>query len=208
MFHISNSISCFYLCLGLCKWIWNKDFKKVQVHMSGTGRHITATLFLESPWIYSKLRACVQCSCFECGFSSQVSLSQIDLQCGLDYKGFPYITYTPLQKWNLFENIVLSNKLITISRGPWNSLQASHMECPPQLVQVSWAHLLSFANNSSHLFPCILYIYTGLTVFKEFLEKGGDLKLKSSQIPQLAHTRRFMCPVIGSGRSWPCVYKV
>lgn len=80
---------------------------------------------------------------------------------------------------------------------------------PQQLVKVSWAHLLSFVNSSLlSSSSCSLYLHTTHPVFKEFLEKGGDFSQELSQIPQLAHTRCFKSPAIGSGRSQLHVYKL
>lgn len=80
---------------------------------------------------------------------------------------------------------------------------------PQQLVKVSWAHLLSFVNSSLlSSFPCSLYLHTTHPIFKEFLEKRGDFSQELSQIPQLAHTRCFKSPAIGSGRSQLHVYKL
>lgn len=82
-----------------------------------------------------------------------------------------------------------------------------HMRnAPQQLVIVSWAHLLSFVNNSSYLLP--LQLLQNSSSIKEFLEKGGDFNQDLSQFPQLAHTHCFKSPAIGSGRSQPHVCKL
>lgn len=206
IFYISNSKCCICLCLGLYKWVWNEHFQKVQVQVLVLGEHLKVTYFQK---FYSKSWPCVQCSCLNTGtlvksaslkaFTNGPSVwseLQVFFLCDIH----PSLSKTKIH----LKILSFPVSLLLSPKGHGTVFKPHTWNAPQQLVKVSRAHLLSFANSSQlSSSPCNLYIHTTHPVFKEFLEKGGDFNQERSQIPQLAHTHCFKSPAIGSGRSQP-----
>lgn len=137
-------------------------------------------------------------------------LSQTDFQCDLNHKAFSYVIYIlPSPKIKFIRKSCPFQLAYYYHQRTVEQLSnPTHGMFPNSLLQfheLICCLLLTTPHTSS---PCNLYLHTTHPVFKEFLEKGGDFNQQGSQIPQLAHTRCFKSPAIGSARSQPHVCKL